>query len=171
MTSSTAPHRSTFAVLVMLLVLVVIALFGAAAGRGYDGKDYVSGGGTDATNGTIRVNDAWLDVPTGVAPGAQAPLRVELANDSGRQDSLRVVSTPVAAVVRLVLHGKPVRRIGLAPWSARDLEWPTGGAGIQLVHLNRPLRAGQWFPITFRFQHSAPITLQITAGPLGRRAA
>ena len=170
MTSTPTLLRSTYAAILMLLILVVTALVFSARAQGYDGKDYTANGGVDATNGTIRVDDTWVDAPSGVSTGAHANLRLQLANDSGRGDALQGVSTPVAAQVRLTLHGKPVRSLHLKPWSARDLEWPTHGIGIELVGVNRPLQVGQWFPVTFRFQHSRPITMQITAGPLAHGA-
>ena len=170
MTSTPTPYRSTYAVVLMLLLLVVTPLVFGALVHGYDGKNYTASGGMDATNGTVRVDDAWVDAPAGVSTGAHADLRLQLANDSGRGDALQGVSTPVAAQVRLLLHGKPVQSLHLKPWSAPDLEWPTHGAGIELVGVNRPLKAGQWFPVTFRFQHSRPITMQITAGPLAHGA-
>jgi copper(I)-binding protein len=163
-----APVRSTYVVVLMLLLplVLVVTLVFAAAARNYDGKDYTANGGVDATNGTIRVDDAWVEAPTGMTAGAHADLRLQLVNDSARGDALQGISTPVADHVRLILRGQPVRRFRLTPWSARNLEWSTPGTGLELVGVTRPLQPGQWFPVTFRFQRSRPITMQITAGPL-----
>jgi copper(I)-binding protein len=167
-TPTPARLKSTYAVVLMLLALllfVVTLVFGPWA-QGYGGKNYVVEGGVDATNGTIRVDDVWVDAPAGVRMGAQASLQVQLTNDSGHSDALLGVSTPMVTHVQLKLHDKPVRRLLLKPWTARNLEWHSDGAGIELVGWQRPLKTGQWFPVTFRFQHSSPITVQITAGPL-----
>ena len=170
--TSTPPARSwsIVAVVPMLLVLVVVALHGVWTAQSYDGKDYVPEGGVDAANGSIRVDDAWLHAPDGVRSGGHADLRLQLANDSGHGDELTGVSTPVAAQVQLLLHGKPVRRISVESWGARDLEWPPRGTGtgIELVGVTRPLTVGRWFPVTLSFQDSAPITMQVTTGPLGQ---
>ena len=171
MSSTTAPRNwPTVAVVLMLLVLLVVpgllVVLGGWAGSD-DGKNYLPDGGVDGTNGTVRIDDAWVHAPDGVPTDARADLRVQLTNDSRHGDALVGVSTPVAAHVRLLLHGKAVRRISLEARGARDLEWPSHGSGIELVGLHRPLQVGQWFPITFRFQRSSSITMQISVGPLG----
>lgn len=151
----------------LMLVLLALALEASACGQSYDGKDYSARGGEDATNGKVALDDVWIDAPAGVPAGARTGLRLYLANDSGQRDALTSVSTPIAERARLVLHGEPVHRITVGAWSARDLEWRSNGDGVELTGLKTAVQPGQWFDATFRFQHSRPITMQITVAPLG----
>lgn len=154
----------------MIPMLLALAVGAGGCGSGYDGKDYVPSGGVDAGNGRIILNDVWIDGPHGLPAGADAGLRLDLANDSYRPDALTGVSVPLAQHARLMLHGKPVRRIRVGAWGDRDLEWRSQRNGVELLGLRRALKPGQWFYATFRFQHSAPVRMQITVAPLAPEA-
>jgi copper(I)-binding protein len=121
-------------------------------------------GGVDAIVGQLRLDDVWVDAPTGVEIGATAPLRVALTNDSATADALIRVSTPVAAAVRLERDGRAVDRLDIPAWAQTNLERDTG---LVLGGVRRPLRRGQWFPVTFTFARAGSVTVLVTAGPLG----
>jgi hypothetical protein len=148
------------------LVLLVLAVGAGGCGSGYDGENYVPSGGVDAGNRGIRLDDVWIDGPNGVAAGATTGLRLYLANDSFHRDALTGVTVSIARRSRLMLNGRPVRRIPVGAWSARDLEWRSHRDGVELSGLRRAVRPGQWFFATFRFLHSRPVTVQVTVAPL-----
>ncbi len=157
--------RTCRAALVALMTLL-LAVGVAGCGSGYEGKHYVPGGGVDAANGRMTVDDVWIDGPHGVPAGADTGLRLYLANDSHRADALTGVAVPVARRVRLMLHGRPVHRIPVGPWSGRDLEWRSNRDGVELSGLRRTVEPGQWFWAVFRFQHSRAVRLRVTVAPL-----
>ena len=151
----------------LLTVLLLVAVACSGCGSGYQGKDYVPTGGVDAGNGTMVLDDVWIDGPHGVPAGGHTGLRLDMTNDSNRPDALTGVSVPIAEHARLMLHGRPVHRIRVGAWGNRDLEWRSARDGIELTGLERAVRPGQWFYATFRFQHSPAVTVQITVAPLG----
>jgi hypothetical protein len=150
----------------LTLMLLVVAVGAGGCASGYEGKGYVPSGGVDAANGTMVLDDVWIDGPHGVVAGAGTGLRVYLANDSSRTDALTGVSVPIARHTQLVLHGHPVRRIQVGAWTARDLEWRSDRDGVRLSGMRRTVGPGQWFWAVFRFQHSAPVRMQVAVAPL-----
>jgi copper(I)-binding protein len=155
-------------VALMVIVLLALALGASGCGSGYEGQDSVPSGGVDATNGKVILDDVWIDGPSGLPAGADTGLRLDLANDSYHRDALTGVSVPLAHHARLILHGRPVRRIPVGAWGDRDLEWRSNRDGVELVGLKRAVKPGQWFDATFRFEHSRPVTMQVTVAPLAR---
>jgi len=45
----------------------------------------------------------------------------------------------------------------------------TGGMHLMLEGLSQPLRQGQSFPLTLKFQHAGDITVQVAVAALGAR--
>jgi hypothetical protein len=126
--------------------------------------DDLPGGGTDATTGQIVIDDIWIDGPHGLAAGADAPLRLTLTNESTTTDDALVgVSTPVAERATFRHDGQAVADIAVPAASQTDLEWSTG---VELEDLRRAVSPGQWFMVTLRFAHAAPVTQLVTVGPL-----
>ncbi len=162
-------HRTRRMALMVPMVLA-LAIGAVGCGSGHGGKDYVPSGGVDGGTGRMVLDDVWIDGPHGLSAGADTGLRLDLANHSARADALTGVSVPLAQHARLMLHGKPVGRIRVGPWGVRDLEWRSNRDGVELLGLKRTVQPGQWFYATFRFQHSAPLRMQITVAPLASEA-
>ena len=128
---------------------------------------HLPGGGSDADTGRIVIDDIWVNGPHGVAAGASAPLQLTMTNESTTTaDALVGVSTPVAEHATLEQDGHAVGTIALPAGTQTDLEWRTG---IELQGFRRSLIPGQWFPVTLTFRQAAPVTVQITVGPLPER--
>ena len=121
-------------------------------------------GGTNADTGQLVVDDIWVNGPKGLPAGGDAPLQLDITNESATAgDTLVGVSTPIAQKVVLRQDGHVVSGISLPPSSNVDLEWQTG---IQLQGLRQKVAAGQYVPVTLTFAQAAPITTQVVAGPL-----
>lgn len=125
---------------------------------------YVPRGGVDGRTDSIIVDDVWIDAPHGVPAGANTSLRLDLSNESGRNDALVGVSTPIAERVTLHRNGESVDRIAVRPHSSTNLEWVDD---VRLDHLRHAIQPGRWFPVTLRFAWSAPLRIRVTAGPVG----
>jgi copper(I)-binding protein len=150
-----------------LLVLVLAAGTLTACGQGTSGgKTYVPQGGVDATNNSIIADDVWLDAPHGVPAGGGAWLRLSLDNETAAGDALVGVTSPDIRQATLQLDGKSVKKVDIPAGEEVDLE--SGTSGVKLDGFQHQIEAGQtWFDITLTFEKTAPITMSITAGPLG----
>lgn len=150
-----------------LVVLVLAA--GALTGcdQGTPATDpYVPQGGVDATNNSIIADDVWLDAPNGVPAGGSAWLRLSLDNETATGDALVAVTSPDVRQASLQLGGKSVKKIDIPAGEEVDLE--SGTTGVKLDGFRGDIEAGQtWFDITLIFEKTPPVTMSITAGPLG----
>jgi copper(I)-binding protein len=150
----------------MVLVLALGALAGCYQGAGTTGP-YVPEGGVDANNGSVIANNVWIDAPNGVPAGDSAWMRLSLTNDAQTDDALVGVASPDVRQASLQLAGKPVKKIDIPAGKSVNLEFGQG-SGVKLDGFREDIRAGQtWFDVTLTFAKSAPITMSITAGPLG----
>jgi periplasmic copper chaperone A len=130
-------------------------------------------GGSVAQAGGVSAQDAWARASAG--PTGTGAAYVMLMGGA-RDDQLVGASTPVAATaeVHQTLSENGVMKMRPAPVVAI----PAGGmvmlapegTHIMLMGLKHPLVAGQDFPMTLRFAHSAPLTVTVTVRPLGRAA-
>ena len=149
----------------MVLALALGSLTGCSGDTTATGL-YVPQGGVDATNNSIIVDDVWLDAPNGVTAGGSAWMRLTLDNETSTGDALVGVTSPDVRQTSLQLAGKTAKKIDIPAGEAVDLEW--GSSGVKLGDFRRDIKAGQtWFTVTLTFEKSAPITMSITAGPLG----
>jgi copper(I)-binding protein len=120
--------------------------------------------GVDARTGPLVIDDVWIDGPQGLAPGADAAIRLTLTNESQTTaDSLVSVSTPAAQRTVLQSGGRTVSRLALGAGTQTDLEWATG---VELNGIRERLTPGQSIPVTFTFAQAGPVTLQVDVGPL-----
>jgi len=91
-------------------------------------------------------------------------------------DRLVGAETPVAARAEVhtmtmdgaVMRMRPVDSVPLPAGQAVALA--PGGLHIMLTGLKAPLKAGQDFPLTLRFEHAPPLTVAVHVEPLGVRA-
>lgn len=150
-----------------LLVLTLAA--GALTGCSWDNDQsgpYDPQGGVDASNSSIIADDVWLDAPNGVTAGGSAWMRLTLDNETSTGDALVGVTSPDVRQTSLQLAGKTAKKIDIPAGEAVDLE--SGSSGVKLDDFRRDIKAGQtWFTITLIFEKTPPITMSITAGPLG----
>jgi copper(I)-binding protein len=149
----------------MVLVLALGTLTGCSGDTTTTGP-YVPQGGVDATNSSIIADDVWLDAPNGVPAGGSAWMRLMLDNEASTGDALVGVTSPDVRQTSLQLAGKTVKKIDIPAGEAVDLE--SGSSGVKLDDFEHDIKAGQtWFTITLIFEKTPPITMSITAGPLG----
>ena len=125
----------------------------------------VSAASASPGSGAIRASDVWsrptpAGLPTGVA-------YLTLRN-SGAADRLVGASTPVAAQATLhrssLAHGvmsmAPVPG-GLAVPAHGEVSLAPNGYHLMLTGLKRGLQPGSQFPLTLRFAHAPPVTVQV----------
>src|SRR3954449_13193292 len=109
---------------------------------------------TDAPQGQIQVKDAWARATPGKAENGAAYLTIV----SPAQDRLTEVSTPVANKAELhtmtteggVMKMRSLSALGVTPGEPATLT--PGATHIMLMALNRPLTAGETFPLTPSFE-------------------
>ena len=120
---------------------------------------------------TISVTDAWARASAGSATVGAVYATV---TGGAQADQLVGVSTPVAAKAEAhesftengVMKMRPAPNVAIPPNKA--VTFAPGGYHIMLLGLRQPLRAGQDFPLTLTFAHTAPVTVDVKVQPLGR---
>jgi len=90
-----------------------------------------------------------------LATGDRAVMTGSFANRGDAQDTLTSISSPAAASVMLLQHGKAVSSIDIPAGGA------AGGWTAVLEGVNRPVRAGQYLPVTLTFSRGGRTTLQV----------
>jgi len=120
--------------------------------------------------GDIAADQAWARIAPGGTTGA---VFVTLRN-GGATDALIGAATDIAT--RAALHGhrmdgdiarmRPVDRIALPANS--DTKLAPGGNHVMLFDLARKLTEGERFSLTLSFEHSAPVTVEVTVVGLGK---
>ena len=149
----------------LVLTLAAGALTGCSSDNDASGP-YDPQGGVDASNSSIIADDVWLDAPNGISAGGSAWIRLSLDNEGQTGDALVGVTSPDVRQTSLQMVGKSVKKIDIP--AGQDVDLESGGSGVKMTDFRRDIKAGQtWFPITLTFAKSAPITMTITAGPLG----
>ena len=120
--------------------------------------------------GPVRVENAWARANAGAHAASGAFLAVTA---HGAADRLVGASSPVAGKVELhetrmegtIMRMLPVAGIDLMP--GKKVELKPGGLHIMLLGIKAPLKAGETFPLTLRFAHAAPVTVQAKVVPPG----
>lgn len=111
-------------------------------------------GSAAAQTGSIAIKDAWARATPGMAENAAAYMTIQ----STIQDRLIGAATPVAKNAgphemtndNGVMRMRPLAAIDLTPGRPAVLQ--PGGVHIMLQGLSRPLRVGESFPLTLRFE-------------------
>jgi copper(I)-binding protein len=94
-----------------------------------------------------------------------------------KPDALVGVSTPIAATAEMhqsFTQGGVMRMRGVASLPIKPgamVTFAPGGYHIMLMDLKQPLVAGQSFPLTLKFAHQAPLTVDVQVRPIGTAAA
>ncbi len=116
-----------------------------------------------ARNG-IDIEDAWSRV---AMQGGTGVVYLTIT-DTGAPDRLLSITAPVATKAELhqsfteqgVSKMRAVTELAVAPGKPTTLA--PGGYHIMLMGLKQPLKVGDSFPVTLRFEHSGPITTTVT---------
>lgn len=147
------------------LATVAGILFGSASyGAPASGFILASGAG-------ITVSEAWARA----SPGAVTTGAAYVTLTGGAQpDSLVGASTQVASTAEVhetiadngVMKMRPVPRVPVSP--GQVVTFAPGGLHIMLTGLKHPLRAGESFPLTLTFAHTAPVTVDVQVRAIGR---
>lgn len=147
------------------LLLAVAATAAALAGLA-QARDFTLGG--------LKVGDPWSRpaVQGGVGAGF-----LTIANNGAAADRLKSVSTPVAQRVEIhesmvmggqaMMHPHP-EGLTIAPGATATLK--PGGWHLMLIGLKRPLKVGDRFPATLRFEKAGEMQVEFivqTGAPAG----
>jgi copper(I)-binding protein len=95
---------------------------------------------------------------------------------TGPADRIVGASTPVAGAAEIhettndqgVMKMRPVAALALEP--GKTVTFAPGGYHIMLTGLKQPLQAGTHFPLTLRFEHAAPVAVEVTVEAIGAGA-
>ena len=129
----------------------------------------------------IDVTDAWSRALPPVSTNGAA--YVTLTNSGHNADKLVGASAPIAQRAELHSHSmeggvmkmRPVTSVELLP--GKKVEFKPGGLHVMLIGLKQPLKQGAHFPLTLRFAHTPPVTVEVVVqatdatGPEGMRQA
>jgi copper(I)-binding protein len=141
-----------------------IALLGAALGGSTMAYAAPHAAMMLGVNDDVTVHDAWARASAGAATTGAA--YVTLMGGS-QPDQLIGASTPVAATAEVhetindngVMKMRPLP--GLAIPAGGTVTFAPGGTHIMMTGLKQKLTAGQSFPLTLKFAHTAPITVNV----------
>lgn len=128
-----------------------------------------------AQQASVQVSHAWARATTASAMSGGAYLTVTA---TGHPDTLVGLSTPAAKQAELhqtvndkgIMKMLPVPHLALQP--GVPVTFKPGSYHIMLIGLNHPLKRGESFPLTLKFEHAAPQTVSVmiegpgAAGPM-----
>jgi copper(I)-binding protein len=112
----------------------------------------------------VTALDAWARPSPGGTTNGAAYVTLE---GGAQPDQLIGASTPVAstAEVHETIDDKGIMRMRSAPSvtvsPGQTVTFAPGGYHIMLMGLKKPLVASQNFPLTLKFAHAAPVTLDV----------
>lgn len=121
----------------------------------------------------LLVHEAWARASAGATTTGAAYLTLM---GGAQADMLVGVSTPVAASadVHETINDNGImkmRSVAGVPIPAHGMvTFAPGGYHIMLMGLKQPLTAGQSFPLTLRFAHAAPVTVDVQVQAMGHGA-
>jgi hypothetical protein len=121
----------------------------------------------DATQ--FKIDHPWARASAGAAKTGVAYLTI---TDLGQPDQLTGASTPVASSAELHESMADMGTMKMRPLAAlplpqgKPVKLEPNGYHLMLIGLKAPLKAGDSFPLTLRFQHAAPVTVTVAVEPL-----
>ncbi|MBN9496929.1 MAG: copper chaperone PCu(A)C [Alphaproteobacteria bacterium] len=112
----------------------------------------------------IKVDDAWARPTLGQARNGAAYLTI---TTTGAPDRLVAASAPVAGKTELhsmtmnnnVMQMRPVDAIQVTPGTEVKLQ--PGGLHVMLLDLKSPLKLGEKFPLTLKFERGGEVQVQV----------
>lgn len=123
--------------------------------------------------GDIQIRHPWARAtPPGAKVGAGY---LEIRNNGSQPDRLLSASTPVAKRVEMHIteHAGDVakmRQLRAFEVPGRErLSLTPGGAHLMLVDIVQPLKKGERFPMTLRFERAGEIEVQFEVQEMGAR--
>ncbi len=142
----------------------LFAIAWLAAGSAFAGHDH------ETRVGSLSLSEAWAraTVP-GQASGA-AYLKIR---NAGATDKLVSASAPVADVVELHTHVMDGTTMRMRKVEAIDVtggattELKPGGLHIMLIGLKAPLKAGEKFPLTLKFERAGEVKIEVPVRAIG----
>jgi periplasmic copper chaperone A len=123
------------------------------------------------TQGTIVVEQAWARAtPNGAKTGA---VYMTLLNKGTTDDRLLGASTPMAEEVQFhaeanengMMKMRRLASITVSPGAAITLK--PGATHAMMIGLKGPLKEGQSFPLTLRFERAGEIRIPVPIGSIG----
>lgn len=148
-----------------VLLAATLGLGLTACGAGFDANTYDARNLDDATNtdiGEIALRNVYLEAPDEGAlhpAGSDARLRLMLSNNGPEPDRLVSVSTDAASSAQLVLNGRELESLPLAPGELSDPELE-----VELTGLTRGLRSGEYLTVTVQFENNGAQEIQVPVG-------
>ena len=117
----------------------------------------------------VRAASAWARA---TAPGQSVGAAYATLTSSA-PDRLVGVNTPLTPHAELhtmtmdgtVMRMRPVDGVALP--AGKPVALAPGGTHIMLMDIRAPLRAGQRFPLTLRFERAPPLTVDVLVEPIG----
>ncbi|MCA0451141.1 MAG: copper chaperone PCu(A)C [Proteobacteria bacterium] len=112
----------------------------------------------------IKIDDAWARPTLGQARNGAAYLTI---STTGTPDRLVAVSSPAAGKAELhsmtmnnnVMQMRPVDAIQVTPGTEVKLQ--PGGLHVMLLDLKSPLKLGDKFPLTLKFERGGEVQVQV----------
>lgn len=167
--------RALSGVLLLIALIALVALVRCGAGQQAQTSGHVADvNGANSRSGEMLLRDAVFVFQPPVAGdsvyevGDDPLLQFTVVNDGALADRLVDVRSDVArgSVIAgdTAIPGRHVLTAGYTE-SLADIELPdTTEVTVRLTDLTQPLRAGLTYPVTFEFQHAAPLRAQIPIG-------
>ncbi len=125
----------------------------------------------DYTSGSLRVIQPWARA---TAPGAASGGSFLKIENKGAADRLVSASGSVSDEVQLHsmrMDGNVMRMEkldkGIEIPAGGSVELKPGGLHIMLIGLKRPLKEGERFPLTLRFEKAGELGIEVETGSLG----
>jgi copper(I)-binding protein len=147
-----------------VLALLIPAIAGCEAGADAPTLEFHSAsfGAHTVFNGIQITNAFVLGAPTGstLPSGSSAGLFVSLYNGGSSSDTL-LSATAAQTAGSISLSGGTVA----LPASAAPVNLTGPQPKVVLENLTQPLRGGTSIPVTFDFEHSGTVTLQVPVEP------
>lgn len=120
--------------------------------------------------GTLKIERPWSRA---TPPGASVGVGYMIITNSGKDDHLVSVSSPVAE--RVELHSSRLEGGVMKMRKLEQLNIPSGGAvrfepgalHLMLVGLKQPLVEGTTVPLTLRFRSAGELTIQLKVEAIG----
>ncbi len=129
--------------------------------------------GHNHEKGDIQVRHPWARAtPPGTTVAAGY---LEIRNNGKEADRLLSASTPVAKRVELHVtehsdHIAKMRQLRAFEVPGRErLTLSPGGAHLMLVDIVQPLKKGERFPLTLRFERAGELKVEVEVQELGAR--
>jgi hypothetical protein len=119
--------------------------------------------------GKIRVDAPWARASAGTTGAAYFTVR----NDGDAPDKLVGVSTPAAGKAELhmmsmdgnVMKMRGVDEVAVAPHGTAELK--PGGMHVMLMELKAPLKQGETFPLTLKFEKAGNVSVTVAVQGMG----